>query len=181
MALCESVGHYARNHTENLRIIKLIETEAILDKVGGGLRDEMYGYDERAFKVILDIIREGIAVGDLKLQGECSAEGLALAMWVMTDGTIGAVLGGAPLRSIGISDPFKELSLNSHYLMDGFGWRPMSQEYDYAATLERIRELVSCERAPGDAVKNAAEVSQGAPSEIPGRRWAWTDAKPSRS
>jgi hypothetical protein len=44
------------------------------------------------------------------------------------------------LEHIGIRDPVLALWRNMNALLDGFGWRPLSSEFDYIAHITQVKE-----------------------------------------
>ena len=48
----------------------------------------------------------------------------------------------APLTALGIQDPMKALKISMHAVLDGFGWRPFSSEWDYHKTSERVKKEI---------------------------------------
>ena len=46
------------------------------------------------------------------------------------------------LDQLGIKDPYAAFRTNVLRMLDGFDWRPLSTEYDYTQSLNRIQEEV---------------------------------------
>lgn len=142
-AMGEASRFYAQNFAHHLRVIKLIEAEMLLARVSESEGEAMARHDLAIFELLVGIVREGVSAGDLSFGPGESAEALVFSLWALTDGTFGALNGGAPLARVGISDPFAEVIVSASRLLDGYGWRPLSGEWDYAATLERARTWIS--------------------------------------
>jgi hypothetical protein len=47
-----------------------------------------------------------------------------------------------PHDALGIEEARDALYSNYHALLDGLGWRPLTREWDYQKTFERIRREV---------------------------------------
>ena len=141
-ALGEAMAFYSKYCSDDQRILKLIDAETILDKVQNGQRDKMKQYDVQIFQTLLEIVQDAVAGGDLVLCGDCTVQGLGFAFWALMDGAFSANMGGAPLQEAGIPDPSAEVVRNGHYLMDGYGWRPLQHEWDYEATARRVRAFL---------------------------------------
>jgi hypothetical protein len=139
LAIGEAIVQYVGLYPNDQRILKIIDSELILARVGDERRAEMNDHDVRMFALVLEIISEAVDVGDLVLRAGATPEGLCLAFWMMMDGAFAAGMGSAPLEDVGIANPVAEAVRSSHYLLDGYGWRPLSQEWDYEATATRIR------------------------------------------
>jgi len=50
---------------------------------------------------------------------------------------------------------------SAHYLMDGFGWRPLFNEWDYEETARRVRELLQRNADNGSGVSGPSTVGAG--------------------
>ena len=58
------------------------------------------------------------------------------------------------LVETGVDDPFAALRDNIQVLLDGFGWRPLSTEWDYAATYDsRIIKEVFADEFPSSKAR----------------------------
>ena len=156
VALGETLACYAKYQKDNQRILKIIDSEAVLEKVPESQQEKMKEYDLQVFLTVLGIIQDAIAAGELVLRNGSTPQGLCFAFWAMIDGSFDASMGGAPLREVGIEDPTAEVVRNCHYMMDGYGWRPLSSECDYDAVARRIRATL-LEETPSDANLAAAE------------------------
>lgn len=144
-ALGEALRLYSRHHADDQRILKIIDADMILRRASANQQEVMNGYDVRVFATVLGVVQAGIDEGDLVLRGNSSASGLCFAFWAMIDGSFAASMGGAPLAEAGIADPTSEVVRNCHFLMDGYGWRPLYNEWDYQATAANVREFLSGE------------------------------------
>jgi AcrR family transcriptional regulator len=142
VALGETMSFYTKYRQDNQRILKIIDSEAVLEHVPESQQAKMREYDIQVFMTVLGVIQDAVAVGDLVLHGENTPQGLCFVFWVMMDGSFDANMGGAPLREAGIEDPTGEIVRSGHYLLDGYGWHPLSTEYDYDALARRIRKTL---------------------------------------
>jgi len=142
VAIGESVAHQYRCHPHDQRILKIIDAETILERVGEDLRAAMEEYDLRIYEIMQDIIEEAISIGDLELEEDLTPQEVCFAYWAMFDGAYSAMLGGAPLETVGIRDPLALVVRSGQMLGDGLGWRPLCAEWDYADTAHRIRSTI---------------------------------------
>jgi len=110
-------------------------------------RSQMDELDGRIFDLMVDIVEDAIAQGDLVLAPDVTPQTLSLAIWALQDGYLVATRGSAPLDRVGITDPLKdEIVRSGHYLADGYGWRPLYGEWDYEETSRRIRAALLTEQ-----------------------------------
>ena len=140
VAVAQAVANYATESPGDQRILKIIDSELILEKVAERQQNQMVGYDVRIFGIVRDIVDQGLKSGDLVLPANSTGEGLCLGLWCLVDGTFAAQIGGAPLGEIGIADPMAEMLQNGHMLLDGYQYRPLSSEHDYETTLQRFQQ-----------------------------------------
>jgi AcrR family transcriptional regulator len=145
VALGEAMAWYSKYCADDQRILKLIDAETILERVPVDQQESMKEYDVQMFLTLLGIVRDAISEGDLVLRDDSTPQSLSFAFWTMIDGCFAASMGGAPLQEAGISEPMREVVQSAHYLMDGYGWRPLHHEWDYEATARSVRALLSSE------------------------------------
>jgi len=146
----EAISCYVKQYPDDQRVLKIIDSELILQRVGEEQRARMAQYDIHMFEHLAAIIMDAVQQEDLVLRDGATPQGLCFAFWAMMDGAFAASMGGAPLEEVGIVDPIAEVIRNCHYLLDGYGWHPLSSEWDYDTASARIREELGFESAATD-------------------------------
>ena len=101
--------------------------------------------DTSCISVIQGVIRDGIAAGDLELQSGCTPEGLTFGLWSMAVGARMLMVHGVLMDKFGEEEPRVVLNQNYQLFIDGYNWRPLSMEWDYTRTIERVRQEVFAE------------------------------------
>ena len=86
--------------------------------------------------LVSSLVADAIASGDLELDAGLSIEEVVFALRAFTQGIFERV-GSLPPAS-GIADPRAVLRRAGGRLLDGLGWRPLSNEWDYRATMSRV-------------------------------------------
>ncbi|MBX7255956.1 MAG: TetR/AcrR family transcriptional regulator [Candidatus Hydrogenedentes bacterium] len=147
VALGEATEHFFRLYPDELRVIHIIDAEAVLEKVSEEQRARMKSADLRVFEIMSSIIVDAVDCGDLVLPARSSPAELCFALWGLVDGGASAVLGGLPLSHLGISDSYGAIARGCHLLMDGSGWHPLSSEWQYSTVARQIREAVLSDEA----------------------------------
>jgi len=147
VALGEATEHFFRLFPDELRVMHIIDAEAVLEKVPGEQRTRMKSADLRVFEIMASIIEDAMQCGDLVLPSRSSPAELCLALWALVDGGASAVLGGLPLSHLGIGDAYGAIARACHLLMDGAGWHPLSTEWQYSAVARQIRETILYDEA----------------------------------
>lgn len=97
--------------------------------------------------IVGSLIEEAIAAGDLKVGDPSEVADLHYGLWALSWGVYQIMESVAPedLQERGFQDPRSSLRRNQERLLDGFGWGPLSHEYDYEATRERALQEVFAE------------------------------------
>lgn len=147
VALGEAAELFARRYPNSVRVLHLIDAEAILEKVPEDLRQRMRRYNARLFELMLNLAQEASAVGDLHLPARSTPGELCFALCALVDGGAALILGGMPLSDQGLADPFGAIGRGCHLLMDGCGWQPLYRDFNYSESARRIRETLFGETA----------------------------------
>lgn len=151
-AIGEAVVLFARLHPEDLRILGIINSEVVIQKVSQPRQEKVNGLTLRAMGILTGIVRDAISGGDLSLVSGTTPEDLAFGLWSLTEGGFASIVQGAPLAEVGVGNAFFSVMKNCEILLDGYGWRPLSTEWDFAETRERIRREIFDDEAARVAV-----------------------------
>lgn len=103
---------------------------------------ELKMLDVRAVSLGAGIVREAAAAGDLSLPHDLRPEDLLFAMWAMRWGAANILRSDTPLAQAGVANGPKAIEWSLGFMLDGYGWRPLSNEWDYKATRKRLHEEV---------------------------------------
>jgi len=108
----------------------------VREKVSADRQTELRGWEARCMGIACGVVRDGVACGDLDLPAGHTAEELAFGLWIMSYGLFAfqACHRGSASPHLGLSDPLETTRKNQQLLLDGYGWRPLTSEWDYAAT-----------------------------------------------
>lgn len=139
VAIGEAVELFARLNAQDARIFQIINAEAIIQKASAESFSAMKNAVFRGFHIMVGVIRDAIACGDVTPPPGVRPEDMTFALWALTDGGYTAASGWIPFHEVGIGAPFATAMQNCHVLGDGYGWKPLSSEWDYEATLRRVR------------------------------------------
>lgn len=142
VALGEGAEHFARLYPEYVRVLHVIDAEAVLEKVPDDLRASLREYDTRLFNLMGMIVRDAIQSGDLRLPPRSTPDEISFALWAVFEGGSAATLGGLALVELGIPDAYGAIARACHLFMDGCGWQPLSSVCNYSETARRVRETL---------------------------------------
>ena len=141
-ALGVALEQYSLLFPGDMRIIKIIDAETILENVPEEQQKRMAEYDIRIFETLMAVIQQAMAEGDLVLTGDATPQGLCFALWCMVDGGFAALIGAAPLEQMDLPQPMRAIAQAGHRLLDGYGWRPLSTETDYEETARKASAVL---------------------------------------
>ena len=99
----------------------------------------MRASETRCMGIVSGIVRDAVAQGHLKLSEDTCPENVVFGLWSQTYGAHSIISTSESMSELGISDPFVALNDYINTSLDGFGWMPLSTEYDYASLRERLR------------------------------------------
>ncbi len=83
-------------------------------------------------------IEKAIGSGDLVLPEGMSIEQVTFAMWSASWGAMALIMSKGNSVKLGPMMLERESFTNSRLLLDGFGWKPLSNNWDYSASIKNI-------------------------------------------
>lgn len=122
----------------------IIGAQSIRSKASEKRIQELESCEVGCMEVIRGLARDAVSQGDLAYEDPAIPQVIVLGLWSMTIGFhhILSVEGNAIETKLGFEDPQAALFSAYDRYLDGFGWRPLSSEWDYRATFQRAREEV---------------------------------------
>ena len=121
---------------------QVIRVPSVWEKTSEKRRETMRSLETQCIGVIGGIVRDAVASGDLELPAGTVPEHIVFGLWSMTFGALSIATSNLSLVDASLADPIAILHENQSRLVDGYGWRPLSHEYDYQATAARVGETV---------------------------------------
>lgn len=135
---------FVRRYPQHFEIEKILTTSSLREKTSEIRQKALEAHDYRCFHAVVGTIRDGAAQGDLRLETPEIASHIAYGVWSMAFGSH-LIAGSHDMdleAKMGITDPEAVLWENFNRLLDGYDWKPLSSEWDYSATMDRIRTEV---------------------------------------
>lgn len=129
---------FVRLYPHHFRLEQVLRLSSVWEKTSAERRQFMHHCESQCVGCVSGIARDAIACGDLTLGDGVTPEQLVFGLWSMSFGAQTILSSSTSLVDIGVGDPHRALALNQNRLLDGYGWRPLSTEFDYAAASERI-------------------------------------------
>ena len=139
---------FVRLYPAHFHSERLIHAASIREKAAERRDEILEDCEERCGQVVAGILRDAIAAGDLELPSgedgtpQSAVMGLSFNLWALSFGSFFLISTGAPLIRKGVADPLAALRRGYERILDGYGMRPLTNEWDYDATLERVRNEV---------------------------------------
>lgn len=133
---------FARRFPDYIATEEVLYVQSIACKASESNQEAMQEVDGRCVAAVCGTIRGGIEAGDLEIPPPREASEIAFGIWGMTFGS--RIVGKTPtcMDQLGIKDTFTSLRRMQQAYLDGWNWRPLSHEWDYDATRDRILEEV---------------------------------------
>jgi len=142
MAIGYAAELFVRVFPDYFNVEQTVRSASIWEKTTESRRQLMQGCEARCMGIVSGIIRDGVAAGDLQLPGDLRPEEMVFGLWSMTFGGYSIIAANNNLVELGIRQPFGAIRRNTLLIVDGYGWRPLSHEYDANAIYQRIEQEV---------------------------------------
>jgi AcrR family transcriptional regulator len=133
--------HFATAYPDYYNVEMMLKSQSFWEKADDARQHQYAMQGGRCFRTMHRLVTEGLQSGDLppsNLSSEqivFSIAAMAIGSHIMARSTHAAMLAG-------IDDPLQALCQNMSVLLDGFGWKPLSNELDYNAVDRRIRKEI---------------------------------------
>ncbi|MEL7498932.1 MAG: TetR/AcrR family transcriptional regulator [Planctomycetota bacterium] len=145
VAIGYAAEKFVRDYPDFFLFEQILQIPSVRSKVSEKRQNVVDNCEVQCMTVVTGIVRDAIAAEDLELPPGFSPEKLVFGMWALTSGGFTIASSSESLRHIGLENPFDLISDHTATLLDGFGWSPLSTDYDKQATIQRI-----CEEVFGD-------------------------------
>lgn len=153
LAVGVAAALFVARYPDHFRSEQIARTPSMRDKICPERAARLERCELRCMGIAGGIVRDAIAAGDLALPEGSTAEELTFGLWAMTFGTFTIIANALfPVEDLGVPDPLGALNRNQHILLDGYGWKPLSTAFDYAATQAKITQEVFGETSHTGAV-----------------------------
>ncbi|WP_114764240.1 TetR/AcrR family transcriptional regulator [Vibrio rhodolitus] len=125
----------------------------VLEKASSERVKQMNELEEQVVAYADGLVQEAVAAGDLKFSAGIGSDSIVFANWSIAFGSNALAQNASQSHCISrLQDPFTVLN-NANMLLDGLNWQPLSSEWDYRKTWQRVeQELFEQEIAYLDSV-----------------------------
>lgn len=88
------------------------------------------------------LINNGVEQGDLRFSSGIGSDAIVFANWSIAFGSNALTQNASNSKCINrLQDPYSVLN-NANMLLDGLGWKPLSTEWDYRKTWQRVEQEI---------------------------------------
>jgi len=129
-------------HSDHFKAEQIVRVSSVFDKLEPTRADSIRVFEAQCMTALAGVVEDAIREGDLELPEGMPHCQVLYGLWTMSVGhhTLNAT-GKVPKMEEGV-DLVRALQENYGFLLDGYGWKPLSHEWDYEATRQRILEEV---------------------------------------
>ncbi len=131
---------FVRLYPQHFQIEQVVFVSSIWEKTSEKMRFQMRSSQQSCMGVVAGIVRDAVASQDLVLPEEMEPEDVVFTVWSLSFGAHSILSQSGSLTELGIEEPFKAIRHGINHTLDGFGWGPLSDEYDYLALFDRLPE-----------------------------------------
>jgi len=143
VAIGETVAHFALTYPSHFKTEHIIHTSSVREKCSSENQLRLATCEAKCPQIVAGIVRDAISRGDLGLPKGVAPEQLMFGLWAMYFGGLFLMSSDVDLeRKGGITEPMDALRRAAAALLDGWGWKPLSTEWDYEATRKRVAQEV---------------------------------------
>lgn len=133
---------YAKLHPTLFMLVLTAKTSNITDKASTTRQDEHLKLEGQLFSPIVSVFQDSLAKGEISPPTPMTLEQLSFACWSLSFGTNALLLQKIEhcrTRSNLVVE--RELLNNVNILFDGLRFQPFTQEFDWASTLSKLKNV----------------------------------------
>ena len=137
-----SLDLFVALHPTHVVIEQIVTADSIQAKTSEVRRTSLQEKEVACMSIAAGLVRDGMAAGDLSMPEDSSPEALVFGLWMLTCGGLQILTGKPELAHLGFGDASSVLRRHQNAILDGYGWAPLTRDWDYEATRRRALEEV---------------------------------------
>lgn len=142
VAMMECYTRYVEDKPSLHDAAKLIKSPDIVSKLSPEIRHKLDACDQVPYAIVRNIAQQATEAGELLLPAGISIEDVIFGARSMIFGTYALLDLPACYLYLGDHDPIDVTRRNLQCLLDGYGWQPLSSEWDYKKTIQRVHNEI---------------------------------------
>lgn len=123
----------------HFKVEQIVRATSIWEKTSPERRALMQMCERNCMGTVVSIVHAAAAAGDLTLPEGVHPEEIVFGMWSIYLGAQIIVYSSETLGDIGLDNPTRSLRLNQSRMLDGYGWGPLSEAFDYPAHMDQVK------------------------------------------
>lgn len=123
----------------HFKVEQIVRAASIWEKTSPERRLLMQACEKSCMETVVEVVHQGVAAGNLSLPEGVRSEEIVFGLWSIYLGAQIISHSSDTLGEIGIENPIRSLRTNQQMMLDGYGWRPLSHDYDYMAHMDRVK------------------------------------------
>lgn len=139
-AIGEAAERFVQDFPDYFQFEQILRLASVREKTSEKRQSVIRSCEMQCMSVVAGIVRDAIAAEDLVLPVGVSPEQLVFGLWSLTSGAYAILFNSDSLEQMGLDDLLETVRKHSDALLDGYGWTPLSTEYDSAELRNRIRQ-----------------------------------------
>lgn len=133
---------FARLYPDHFFVEHMIRMSSIWEKASSNRREAFQAAEMKCMATVSDVVRDAVRDGDLKLPDLIAPEDIVFGLWSLTSAAYSMAASNPNLVNLGVSEAYGSVRHLTRRLVDGFGWRPLTEEHDYDDVIEQIMATV---------------------------------------
>lgn len=129
---------FARLHWDHFHLENMVRTPSIWDKTSLQRRQQLESSENRCISIVAEIVHQAISVRELKLPAHMNAAEFVFGLWSIYYGSYALIATHHNLEHLGVSRCYESVAEHTARLVDGYGWKPLSSEYNYGAVVSQL-------------------------------------------
>ncbi len=123
----------------HFKVEQIVRASSIWEKTSPERQQLMQTCEKSCMTTVVEVVQHGVAAGDLSLPEGVRPEEVVFGLWSVYLGAQIISHSSDTLGEIGIDNPIRSLRTNQHRMLDGYGWRPLSSQFDYMAHMDGVK------------------------------------------
>ncbi|ROV60698.1 TetR/AcrR family transcriptional regulator [Vibrio ponticus] len=112
----------------------------VLEKASPERVKQMNDLEEQVISYADGLVQNAVKAGDLRFTAGIGSDSIVFANWSIAFGSNALAQNASQSHCISrLQDPFTVLN-NANMLLDGLNWKPLSSEWDYRKTWQRVEQ-----------------------------------------
>ncbi len=133
---------FVRLYPEHFQVEQIVRSNSIWEKTSAERRAVVRSCEQRCVDLVGGVVRDAIASDDLHLPADSTPEDLVFGLWSLTHGAFSIIATTQTLPELGVHDPYPTVRRHLAKLLDGYAWRPLSDETDTETIRQHILDEV---------------------------------------